>query len=238
MLAQVQGVFEGETLNGVIINVQGLGLEVYVSSQTKARLPKVGSAVKIETLFLFRQEQPQLFGFLSKKEKEIFELLLTVQGVGPRVGLAMLGSYSPSKLLWILKSDDKKALTMIEGVGPKLASRLLNELKDKLEKITAISLEQNEEIENIDIPSFSRADKNKNMPSGKNEKEDTSFDAFQQEATLALEALGYEKSHIFSVMHEVYKENSCDDFTSSQEIIRLALKKLSPVLSSGGPSDR
>jgi len=237
MLAQLQGVFEGETLNGIIINVQGIGFEVHVAPQTKSRLPHIGNLIKIETLFLFRQEQPQLFGFLSKKEKEIFEILLTVQGVGPRVGLAMLGSYSPSKLLWIFKSDDKKALTMIEGIGPKLASRLLNELKDKLEKLTAISLESTSE--EIDIPpSFSKKQKKKENSSEETSgKADIQADLFYQEATLALEALGYEKNHIFSAIHEVYQEQDDVAFASTQEVIKLALKKLSPVVASRGSND-
>ncbi len=233
MLARLQGIFEGTSSNGVIINVQGLGFEVYVSSQTQSKMPSIGNPIKLETLLLFRQDQPHLFGFISREEKDVFEILLTVQGVGPRVGLAILGYYPSSKLLWILKSDDQKALIAIEGVGPKLARRLLNELKDKLEKLETISLAKTDS--NLEKKGGELIKKKKSSKEDQKLASDSGFELLQQEAILALEALGYEKNHIFSMIHQICQENEKEGiiYDSSQDLIKATLRRLSPMVASG-----
>lgn len=135
MIAKLKGLVDSTGLDWVIVDIQGLCYQVYISSKTMSQLPSLGEAVTLYTEMLVRQEQPILYGFISPFEQEWFNKLITVQGVGARVALALLSALTPDDLVLAIQSADKTRICQADGVGPKLASRLVTELKDKVKGI-------------------------------------------------------------------------------------------------------
>lgn len=132
MIAKLTGIIDTFGENTLIIDVNGVGYLVSCSSQT---LRNVGSQGERITLFIetvMRAESLQLYGFGSTEEQACFRLLTTVQGVGMRMGLALLSALPSTEIYQAIASQDKETLTRADGVGPKLASRILTELKDKI----------------------------------------------------------------------------------------------------------
>ena len=131
MIARLKGLVE-ETGDGwAVIDVAGVGYLVYCSARTLAALPDVGRAATIEVETHVREDHIHLYGFAAAAERDWFRLLTTVQGVGARLALAILGALTAEALTRAIAAQDKAALTSAEGVGAKLAARILNELKDK-----------------------------------------------------------------------------------------------------------
>ncbi len=137
MIAKLKGIIDSTGLDWVIVDVHGLCYQVFISSKTMAQLPNLGEAVILYTEMLVRQEQPILYGFSSSFEQEWFNKLITVQGVGARVALALLSALTPDDLILAIQSADKTRICQADGVGQKLASRLVTELKDKVKGVTA-----------------------------------------------------------------------------------------------------
>lgn len=131
MIALLTGVIEESGDGRAVIDVGGVGYQVLASNRTLARLPAIGESVRLFIETHVREDHIHLFGFLEAGEREWFRLLLTVQGVGARMALSILGVLSPAELALAIAAEDRAALTRADGVGPKLASRVLNELKDK-----------------------------------------------------------------------------------------------------------
>lgn len=136
MIAKLKGLVDSTGLDWVIVDVQGVCYQVFISSKTMAQLPALGEAVVLQIEMLVRQEQPILYGFASPFEQEWFNKLITVQGVGARVALALLSALTPDDLILAIQSADKTRICQADGVGPKLASRLVTELKDKVKGVT------------------------------------------------------------------------------------------------------
>ncbi len=134
MFAHLKGTIEKIELDHFVIDVNGVGYLVAASILTLANL-KSGETVKIHIETLMRQEALQLFGFLAHEEHSWFRLLLNVQGVGPKVALGIIGSLGLSNLAQAIIHQDKVMLSRADGVGPKLAGRLLLELKDRLKNL-------------------------------------------------------------------------------------------------------
>ncbi len=133
MIAFLDGIVAGKTLGSAYINVGGVGFEVGMSSSGLSQLPAVGERVTVHTYMQVRDDGMSLFGFLSTEEKALFEKLITVSGVGPKVALAALSSYSPDQLASLIAAQDVAAVQRIPGIGKKTASRIILELKGTLE---------------------------------------------------------------------------------------------------------
>jgi len=131
MIAKLKGIVDGLNDDSVVIDVGGVGYLVYGSTRTLARLAH-GDAVTLEIETHVREDHIHLFGFTDTAERDWFRLLTTVQGVGARVGLAIMGVLSSDQLVQAIAAGDKAAITQAPGVGPKLAVRILSELKDKV----------------------------------------------------------------------------------------------------------
>jgi Holliday junction DNA helicase RuvA len=131
MIGKLRGVIDsyGETF--VIVDVGGVGYEVHCSGRTLQALPSAGEAVTLSIETHVREDQIRLFGFASDVEREWFRLLQTVQGVGAKVALAVLGTLKPADLANAVATRDKAMIARSPGVGPKVAERIVNELKDK-----------------------------------------------------------------------------------------------------------
>lgn len=131
MIARLKGIFAESGTGYVIIDCGGVGYLVFCSARTLARMPNRGEATQLHIETHVREDHIHLYGFAETAEKEWFRLLTTVQGVGAKVALAILSVLSPDDLGQAIAAQDKALLTRADGVGPKLAARLVTELKDK-----------------------------------------------------------------------------------------------------------
>jgi len=132
MIAFLDGVVAGKTSTSALISVGGVGFEVGMSASGLSKLPPAGERAVIHTHLQVRDDGMSLFGFLSLEEKALFEKLITVSGVGPKVALAALSSYSPAQLADLIAAQDVAAVQRIPGIGKKTASRIILELKGSL----------------------------------------------------------------------------------------------------------
>lgn len=134
MYHYIKGSYVESGRDYVIIDNCGIGYKIYVAPSTISRLGSTGCMVKIYTYFHVREDAIVLYGFLSDDELVMFELLISVSGVGPKAGLAILSSISPSRLKLAIIGGDTKQLMSAPGVGSKTAHRIILELKDKIDK--------------------------------------------------------------------------------------------------------
>lgn len=196
MFAYIKGTLETKQNSFVIIDVQGIGYKIFMPTNSIENLGEVGEIVKVYTHYYVREDNISLYGFSSPEELRMFELLLSVSGVGAKSAVAMLSEITPSKFALSVISDDVSSLTKISGVGKKTAARIILELKDKLK--TEQALEQPEEIKSI-------AKENDNL----------------DEAISALQVLGYTKREIEKAFEKADIQN-----LELEEIIKLGLKYL------------
>jgi Holliday junction DNA helicase RuvA len=138
MIAKLRGIVDSSGDDWVVIDVNGVGYLVSCSTRTLGRLSS-SETVSLVIDTHVREDAIQLFGFLDNGEREWFRLLLTVQGVGSKVALAILSVLSPEQLSRTIAAQDKAGLVRANGVGPKLAARILAELKDKAAFVTTIT---------------------------------------------------------------------------------------------------
>jgi len=131
MIGKLKGLIDSYGEDFVILDVGGVGYQVHCSARTLQALPAPGAAAVLSIETYVREDQIRLFGFASDTEREWFRLLQTVQGVGARVALAVLGTLPPAELANAITLRDKAAVTRTPGVGPKVAERIVTELKDK-----------------------------------------------------------------------------------------------------------
>ena len=134
MIAFVEGTLAGRTLSSAFVNVGGIGFEVGMSTSSLASLPETGQRVLLYTYLQVRDDGMSLFGFRSLEEKALFEKLITVSGVGPKVALAALSSYDADKLASLISAQDVSAIQRIPGIGKKTASRIILELKGSFDQ--------------------------------------------------------------------------------------------------------
>lgn len=197
MFAYIKGNLDTKTNTFVIIDVQGIGYKVFMPTKSIEKLGEIGENVKVYTYYYVREDNISLYGFSSNEELRMFELLLSVSGVGAKSAIAMLSEVSPSSFALAVISDDVSKLVKIPGVGKKTAARIILELKDKLKTENAI---EDAEEENVII------EKNSN----------------NEEAIAALQVLGYTRREI----EKVFENISTKDL-ELEEIIKQALKYLS-----------
>lgn len=135
MISYVRGMLDHKEPNRVIVDVNGIGYEVLIPLSTYEQLPAVGDQVKLHTYHYVREDTAILYGFLSSEEKEVFELVLSISGVGGKVALSILSFISVDEFRRAVAQSDMKTLTKIPGIGKKSAERMVLELKDKIGKV-------------------------------------------------------------------------------------------------------
>ena len=138
MIGKLKGLIESYGQDSVIVDVNGVGYEVHCSARTLQELPGVGQPVALSIETHVREDQIRLFGFVTEIEREWFRLLQTVQGVGAKVALSVLGTLKPSELASAIAMRDKAMVARAPGVGPKVAERIVTELKDKAPAYTDV----------------------------------------------------------------------------------------------------
>jgi Holliday junction DNA helicase RuvA len=137
MIAKLAGVVEQIEPDAAVIDVGGVGYLAFCSTRTIGRLPPPGSPARLLIETHVREDHIHLYGFIDAAERDWFRRLTTVQGVGARLALSLLSAVPPEKLGLAILAQDKPALAQAEGVGPRLAARIINELRDKIANIAA-----------------------------------------------------------------------------------------------------
>jgi Holliday junction DNA helicase RuvA len=135
MIAQLSGTLSERALDHVVVDVSGVGFRLVVSLQTLAQLPQVGQSARLLTYLHVREDALVLFGFAGAAERTAFELLISVQQVGPKLAMAILSALDPAELRACVEEGKHARLQKIPGVGKKTAERLVLELRDKFDKV-------------------------------------------------------------------------------------------------------
>jgi Holliday junction DNA helicase RuvA len=138
MIGKLKGIIDTYGPDWVIIDVGGVGYLVHCSARTLAALPAVGEAAAVAIETYVREDVIRLFGFASSQERDWFRLLLGVQGVGTKVALAVLGTLTPNELASAIAMQDKALIARAPGIGPKVAQRVVAELRDKAPALGAV----------------------------------------------------------------------------------------------------
>ena len=197
MIASLNGKLIYSDISSVIVECGGVGLKCFVTKSTLYNLPKTGENIFLYTHLAVREDAMDLYGFRELDELNTFKLITSVNGVGAKIGIALLSEFTSSRLCMCIATGDAKSLTAASGVGIKLAQRIVLELKDKVGDISP---------ETITASDFSVATKTSGAVS---------------EAIEALVSLGYSKSESTQAV------TKCDGNLSSGELIKQALKLLS-----------
>lgn len=132
MIGSVAGTLVETYPDGALVDVSGVGYRVLAPPSVIARLPGSGQSVRLHTHLHVREDALTLYGFTTAEERDLFEILIAVNGIGPKGGLAVLGVYTPDALRRAILGEDLDALTLIPGVGKKTAGRMILELREKL----------------------------------------------------------------------------------------------------------
>lgn len=146
MIASLRGTLIYSDLNSVVVECGGVGIKCFVTKNTLTKLPKYGEEIFLHTHMVVREDAMDLYGFGDIEELSAFKLITSVNGVGAKIGIAILSELSAKRLLLSIAGNDAKALTAASGVGIKLAQRIVLELKDK---VGSISIGNDEDIKAV-----------------------------------------------------------------------------------------
>ena len=135
MIKSIRGILIDKNPSEVIIDANGLGYQCYISNNTFENLGQLGKEVSLLTYFHITENSQSLFGFLDLEEKKLFEMLISVSGIGPKTAIILLSAVSPEDFKKRLVSGEVSMLTALPGIGPKTARRIIVELKDKFVKL-------------------------------------------------------------------------------------------------------
>ena len=202
MIAYIKGNLDDIMQDRIVIDVSGIGWQVFVPGQVLDHLPAMGEPVKIHTWLQVREDAMTLFGFLTKDDLRIFKLLIGVNGIGPKNALAILSVMNTDDLRFAILGDDAKAIAKTPGVGTKTAQRLILELKDK------ISLEDAFE---------------QKMAHLQEAQSDTS--GVKAEAVMALTALGYSSSEALKALNGI----AVTEDMEVEALLKQALKNMAMI---------
>lgn len=211
MIAHLSGTLAQKTLSHAVIDVGGVGYLVTATARTLAAIGDVGGTVKLLTEMIVREDSMTLFGFSSVHEKETFLLLQTVQGVGAKAAIAILSTLAPSEVEEAIMAGDKAMITRADGIGPKIATRIVNELAEKLGKLKALAIAPAAGAMAASSPA-SAAD------GGEGQSQLAMNDALS-----ALVNLGYARAEAWAVLRDMIASDADRD---SAALIGAALKEL------------
>ena len=201
MISFVSGTLAAIGENYAIVDVGGVGFKVMTSYNTIRCLPSCGEKVMLYTYFNVREDAMELFGFYTESEREVYEMLTSVTGVGPRVALAVLSEMTPEQFALAVATKDTKALTCVSGVGNKLAQRIVLELTDRIgASELAVVCDNNENVNSHAVLRFGDG---------------------ADEAVAALVVLGYAQSDAIRVVRSMRTEGM-----TMEDMIREGLKRL------------
>ncbi len=200
MISYIKGELVELTENAIVLDHDGMGFLIMMPASILAKLPAVGSELKVHTYLYVKEDALDLYGFLTKDDLKVFRLLITVSGIGPKGALAILSTMSPDDLRFAVLAGDSKTISKAPGIGSKTAQKLIIELKDKLK------------IEDV---LDGGAD-------GGYEPQSDMGDTAAAEAVMALTALGYSSADATRAVKQVDGGADMD----SEALLKAALKKL------------
>ena len=140
MYAYIKGTLTYKNYPHVVLEAAGVGYKISTTTNTIGKLPELGETVTLYTYLNVKEDVMELYGFYTREELSVFELLISVSGVGPKVGATILSSVNPQSFVVAVATGDTKTITKAQGVGPKLAARIILELKDKINKEGTIDI--------------------------------------------------------------------------------------------------
>lgn len=228
MIGKISGRIDYRASDHVLIDVRGVGYVVYVSQRTMAGLPAVGQAVALYTDLLVQEANLQLFGFTTLLEKEWYKLLTTVQGVGAKASMAILSALGPDGVSRAIALGDWNSVKAAQGVGPKIAQRVVNELKNKAPAVMAMGdMGGGAATAPADIPAPTDDEVIEKTPqrTAAPTSSAASSAAAQSEALSALQNLGYAPGDAAGA---VAQAADVTPNMGTPELIRAALRLLAP----------
>ena len=200
MIASLQGILKSKSPGHITVEVNGIGYRVFIPLSTFYELADEGAEVALHIFTAVREDAIHLYGFRTPEEKQLFELLLSVNGIGPKLAIGLLSGISPAHFIRAVFTEDRQTLTKIPGVGKKMADRMILELRDRVIKLA---------------PPETREEARADRP----------LDAVREDALSALVNLGYKKSVAKMVLERVLDE--AGDGFALEEVLKRTLKELS-----------
>ena len=202
MYAYIKGELAEKNIDHIVVEAGGIGYLIYVPAQSIDYLPDEGDQIKVYTYLYIREDAMVLYGFLTKDDLEIFKMLITVSGIGPKGGLGILSTLSADDLRFAILSGDSKSISKAPGIGAKTAQRVIIDLKDKM------SLEEAFE---------------KKLENNADGVQKTLNSSTKNDAVLALSALGYSSAESLKAVSKV----DITDDMDVEDVLKLALKNMS-----------
>jgi len=197
MIAYLKGIIYSKSPEQLIVDVHDVGYQLEISTQTYEELPAEGEEVELMVYHHITDNDQRLFGFSNQNEKDLFELLITVKGVGPKLGLTILSGLPAEEITGAIVQKDKAALSQITGIGKKTAERMILELKDKISEMVDVTY----------------ADSGTGISGN-----------LKEEAVSALQSLGFRKRDSEEAVSLAAKETDIDG--NVQELVKKALSQL------------
>ena len=199
MISFIRGILNARTENSVIIDVNGLGFEVFIPLSVQEQLPSIGDELTLYTYMNVKEDEMSLYGFLDRDDLSMFKLLISVSGIGPKGAQSILSGLSADDLRFAILSQDVKAISKAPGVGPRTAQRVILELKDKVNLEDGFS----------HLSESTSVGRGSKVPSERND------------AIMALTVLGYSNTDAMRAVTSIDTEGK-----STEDILHEALKKL------------
>ncbi len=221
MIASLKGTVAAIMADSAVIEVGGVGFTVQASARTLGLLGGVGNPVSLLTHLQMREDAVTLFGFATGEEQQAFKLLTAVQGVGGRVALAILSVMSAQDLATAIASEDKRAVTRADGVGPKLAQRIVSEMKDKIPQLVGSAMTP------IASAAVTGASAKASATTAVQPVAESSDNMAVADAVSALANLGYDRSDAHRAALKAAQE--LGEGASLDDLIRAGLKALAPA---------
>lgn len=190
MYEYIKGIYIGINKDYIVLENNGIGYKIFTSGNTMSKLPKINETVKLYINQIVRQDFIGLYGFISKEELEMFNLLLTINGVGAKAALSLLSITNVENLKYAIISKDDKTLTKAPGIGKKISQRIILELKDKL-----------------DVEDYSRLTNSNSCTPAVNKN--------ISDVVQALLSLGYSKKEAENAIKSINKDDSIEDMIKS-----------------------
>lgn len=202
MISYVRGAVSQALDTSVVLDVNGIGLQIFMTGRDLANLPPLGEEIKVHTYFLVKEDAMQLYGFLRPDDLEVYKLLINVNGIGPKAGMGILSALTADDIRFAVLSGDEKTITKAPGIGKKTAQKLILELKDKFNLEDAFD----KRLENIN-----------STPAGTG-----GMNGAMAEAVEALTALGYSSADALKAV----KKAAVSEDMDTEAILKAALKNM------------
>lgn len=200
MIAYLKGLVHTKSPEQVVVDVRDVGYLLEISNQTYSELPSEGEEVELLVYHHVTDNDQRLFGFAGQNEKDLFELLITVKGVGPKLGLTILSGLPAEQITGAIVQEDKSALSQIKGIGKKTAQRMILELKDKISEMVDAT--------------YSPSSGSSTLPSN-----------IKEEAVSALQSLGFKKRDAKESVELAAKGDESAD-SDVQKLVKRALSQM------------